>query len=67
VIIPCVTVHYFLEELSAQCDLPVLSILDAVADHIRRTHPNMKTVGLLGTNGTVQSKIFQKRSGGGRD
>ncbi len=61
VIIPCVTVHYFLEELSAQCDLPVLSILDVVADHIRRTHPRMNTVGLLGTNGTVQSKIFQKR------
>lgn len=61
VIIPCVTVHYFLDELSAQCVLPVLSILDAVAVHIRRTHPEMNTVGLLGTNGTVQSEIFQKR------
>ncbi|MEN8245984.1 MAG: amino acid racemase [Thermodesulfobacteriota bacterium] len=61
VIIPCVTAHYFLEELLAQCDLPVLSILDAVADHIRRSHPKMKTIGLLSTSGTVQSKIFQKR------
>jgi aspartate racemase len=61
VIIPCVTVHYFLEELLEQCDVPVLSILDAVAGHIRRTRPKMKTVGLLGTIGTVRSRIFQKR------
>ena len=61
VIIPCVTVHYFLEELLEQCDIPVLSILDAVANHVSGVHPKMKTVGLLGTNGTVQSQIFQKR------
>jgi len=61
VIIPCVTVHYFLEELLEQCILPVLSILDAVSENIRRRHPTIKTVGLLGTSGTVQSKIFQKR------
>ena len=61
VIIPCVTVHYFLEELLAQCDFPVLSILDAVAENIRRTQPKVKTVGLLGTSGTVQSRIFQIR------
>jgi aspartate racemase len=61
VIIPCVTVHYFLEELLEQFDLPVLSILDAVSENIRRRHPTIKTVGLLGTSGTVQSKIFQKR------
>ncbi len=60
-IIPCVTVHYFLEALLESCDLPVLSILDAVAQHIRHAHPQMKTVGLLGTSGTVQSRIFQKR------
>jgi len=61
VIIPCVTVHFFLEELLAKCDLPVLSILDAVAGHVHQTNPRMKTIGLLGTNGTVQSGIFQKR------
>lgn len=61
VIIPCVTAHYFLDELLKQCDLPVLSILGAVAGQIRRTHPKMKTVGLLGTSGTVRSGIFQER------
>jgi len=61
VIIPCVTAHYFQEELLEQCDIPMLSILDAVAKHIAQTCPKMKTVGLLGTSGTVGSRIFQKR------
>ncbi len=61
VIIPCVTAHYFLEELIDKGDLPVLSILDAVAVHIHRNYSNLKRVGLLGSSGTVQSKIFQKR------
>jgi len=61
VIIPCVTAHYFLEELLDKCELPVLSILDAMAWYICRTYPDIKLVGLLGTSGTVQSKIFQKR------
>lgn len=61
VIIPCVTAHYFLKELQEKSDLPILSILDAVAIHIRKTYPDIKTIGLLGTSGTVSSKIFQKR------
>ena len=61
VIIPCVTVHYFLKELLEQCDMEVLSILDSVAEHITRSYPKMKTVGLLATNGTARSQIFQKR------
>jgi len=61
VIIPCVTVHYFLEELLSQCDMPVLSILDAMSNHICRNHSQMKTIGLLGTSGTIQSGIFQKK------
>jgi aspartate racemase len=61
IIIPCVTVHYFVDELKKVATLPILSILDVVVDAIGRQNPRMKKVGLLGTNGTVQSGIFQKR------
>ncbi len=61
VIIPCVTVHYFLGELQKNAVLPVLSILDAVSGHIKDKHSQLKTVGLLGTDGTIKSSIFQKR------
>ncbi|RTZ98911.1 MAG: aspartate racemase [Deltaproteobacteria bacterium] len=61
IIIPCVTVHYFIEPLKDASRLPVISILDAVAEAIGRHDPRLGTIGLLGTDGTVQSGIFQKR------
>ena len=61
IIIPCVTVHFFLSEIQAQSHLPILSIIDAVADTIRREIPETKTVGLLGTVATIKSGLFQKR------
>ena len=61
IIIPCVTVHFFLPQIQAESPLPVLSIIDAVAEAIRRNFPESATVGLLGTIATVQSGLFQKR------
>lgn len=60
IIIPCVTVHYYIDELKKVAKLPIISILDSVVSAIVRRYPQMKKVGLLGTNGTIQSGIFQK-------
>jgi aspartate racemase len=35
--------------------------LDVVAQAIKDKHPDIKKIGLMATNGTVQSGIFQKR------
>jgi len=61
IIIPCVTAHYFLKELRQETALPILSILDAVAENICKYYPKIQTVGLMGTSGTLKSGIFQKR------
>ena len=61
IIIPCVTVHYFWEEYAPKSPIPVISLLDVVAEAIKKGHPDFKTVGLMGTDGTVLSGIFQKR------
>jgi len=61
IIIPCVSAHVFLAELRQQIELPVLSIFDAVAEAVSVDHPEMKIVGLLGTTGTVNGGLFQKR------
>ena len=61
IIIPCVTVHFFLPQIQAGSPLPVLSIIDAVAGVIQRDFHETKTVGLLGTVATVASGLFQKR------
>jgi len=59
--IPCVTAHHFLDELRPQTDLPILSILEIVVQTIDQEHPDIKTVGLLATSGTLKSGLFQKR------
>jgi aspartate racemase len=61
IIIPCVTVHFFLPQIQAASPLPILSILDTVAEAIQADMPGAATVGLLGTSATVQSGLFQKR------
>lgn len=61
IIIPCVSAHFFLEEVRQQIKLPIMSIFDVVAETIIRDHPNIKTVGLMGTTGTITGGLFQKR------
>ena len=61
IIIPCVTVHFFLSEIQAQSSLPILSIIDEVAETVRREIPETRTIGLMGTIATVESGLFQKR------
>ena len=61
IIVPCVFAHFFLAEVQNRIELPILSVFDAVTAAITRNHPAVATVGLLGTTGTVQGGLFQKR------
>jgi aspartate racemase len=60
IIIPCVSAHFFIDEVRQQARLPILSIFDAVAEAIARNCPEIDTVGLLATAGTIKGKLFQK-------
>ncbi len=61
IIIPCVSAHVFLTDVQQQIELPILSIYDAVAEAIIRDYFEIKTVGLMGTTGTVSGGMFQER------
>ena len=61
IIIPCVSAHFFIDEIQREVHLPILSIFDAVAETISRDYPTIKTVGLMGTTGTVKGGLFQER------
>jgi len=61
VIMPCVSAHFFQEELRSRISLPLLSLFDVTADFIRQTHPQVRRVGLLATTGTIQGGRFAER------
>lgn len=61
IVIPCVSAHYFIQELRERISIPVISIIDEVAREITRSHPGMGRVGLLATTGTIKARLFQDR------
>lgn len=60
IVIPCNTAHAFLDGIQPAVDKPIVSMIDAAADEIRKAHPEAKTVGLLATSGTIASEIYQR-------
>lgn len=58
-VIPCVTAHGFLPELRRESPLPIVSILDAVAEELVRNR--ISCAGLIATVGTVEAGFFQAR------
>jgi aspartate racemase len=61
IVIPCVSAHFFVEELERNINLPILSMVQAVTDHIASYHPDIKKIGLLATSGTIQGGFFQEQ------
>jgi len=58
--IPCVTIHYFFDELVKFINTPILNIVQETASYIKETYPDIKRVGILATTGTIKGYIFQK-------
>ena len=60
IVMPCNTAHAFLPRVQPDVARPFLSMIDAAADAIVRDHPAARIVGLLATNGTIASEIYQR-------
>lgn len=56
---PCVTAHYFHEDLQAGIGLPVIHVIRVTAQLLKKA--GIRRVGLMATDGTVQSGIFQRQ------
>lgn len=57
IVIPCISAHYFIEELRSQLNVPVLSALEEVGKAIKKSG-SIITVGLLATDGTIKGGRF---------
>jgi len=61
IIMPCNTAHYFMEEIQKAVSIPLVSMIEATAEHIEKL--GLKRVGLLATTGTIVTGIYQKALG----
>lgn len=55
--IPCVTAHYFHAQMEEEIGLPVLHGIRKTAEYLKER--NISCVGVMATDGTIQSKLFQ--------
>lgn len=55
--IPCVTAHYFHEELSREIPVKIIHIVEELCSYLKAR--GIKKVGLMATSGTVDSGLFQ--------
>ncbi|MCL2852748.1 MAG: amino acid racemase [Defluviitaleaceae bacterium] len=56
--VPCVTATYFYDEIIKSTGANVINTIDEIAVHI--VNRNAKKIGLMATDGTITTRIFQK-------
>jgi aspartate racemase len=59
-VMPCNTAHYWHAELSADCPVPFLSIVEAGCNEALRQAGIGAVVGVLGTRATVSTRMFNQ-------
>lgn len=55
--IPCVTAHYFQEQLEAEIGIPILNAIEETAIYLKQA--KVARAGVLATDGTLSSGLFQ--------
>jgi aspartate racemase len=56
--IPCNTAHAFVERIQPYLSIPIISMLETTAEHLRGHLAPSAKVGLLATTGTVRSGLY---------
>ena len=59
--IPCNTAHGWYDDMRAAAGMPILHIVDAAATELRRCGCGSGTVGIMGTQGTLDMRLYQDR------
>lgn len=60
IVIPCNTAHLWYEPLAAESGVPILHIVQAVIDDLRRQGVDRGRVGVMGTATTLKSGLYQR-------
>lgn len=58
--IPCITTHFFIEEIQAAVNFEILNAIEVLHDYIKLNFKDAKKVGILSTTGTIKAGTFGK-------
>lgn len=58
--IPCITAHYYINEIQRTLSYPVINALEELEKYINYNYPDVTRVGVLATVGTVKAGLFDK-------
>lgn len=60
IVMPCITAHYFYDDLKKAVSIPIYHVLEGLNDYIKKNYPYVKRIGVLSTTATQEMKLFQK-------
>ena len=60
IVIPCNTAHYWYEDLKKKINLPIVNMPKEVFNHTKKKCKKNSSIGLLATEGTLKTGIYNK-------
>lgn len=57
--IPCMTSFHFYNDLIHHVSIPIIHLLEQIILYIKRNYPGVRKVGVIATDGTIRSGVFQ--------
>ena len=63
IIMPCNAAHFYYEDLKKIAHIPILNMIELTTNTIGKNYPKAKNVGVIATNGTIKTKIYDKGLG----
>jgi len=60
IVIPCNTAHYWYDDLKKKINLPIVNMPKEVFEHTKKKCKKNSSIGLLATEGTIKTGIYNK-------
>ncbi|MDB9831578.1 amino acid racemase [Candidatus Pelagibacter sp.] len=60
IVIPCNTAHYWYEDLKKKIKIPIINMPKEVFSHTKKVCKKNSKIGLLATEGTLKTQIYEK-------
>lgn len=58
--VPCNTAHYYHADMRRAVRIPVLNMISETVDTVMRENPNARTIGLLASDGTLKTRLYEE-------